>query len=228
MAENKTFLEFMDQLEKNPNSFRITKSQSKAIKKFLKKECVNDQTGEIVDSNKLKMFIDIDKVNKFKKSFGYYQIVTSELDMPDKEVIHTYHGLTRIENQFQMMKSDLQTRPLYVRTKEHIEAHLLICMIALVIVRIIQNRIVEYKGKSIDKNWELGLSGERIQQALNKWSVELLSNDYYRFNNLDDNDLKLILEAFHIHIPTKLYKLGELRTLKANIKITTWVYTVGI
>lgn len=153
MAENKTFLEFMDQLEKNPNSFRITKSQSKAIKKFLKKECVNDQTGEIVDSNKLKMFIDIDKVNKFKKSFGYYQIVTSELDMPDKEVIHTYHGLTRIENQFQMMKSDLQTRPLYVRTKEHIEAHLLICMIALVIVRIIQNRIVEYKGKSIDKNW---------------------------------------------------------------------------
>ena len=221
MAENKRFLDFVDQLEKNPKNFRITKAQSKSIKKFLKKECINDETGEVLDSNKLKMIIDKDKINRYKESFGYYQIVTSELDMEDTRVIEIYHGLTRIENQFEIMKGTLNTRPVEVRTLEHIEAHLLSCMIALIVIRIIQNKIVEYKGKSEDKNWETGLSAERIQKALNKWTIELLSNDLYRFNNIDDEDLSLILKAFQIEIPAKLYRLGELRSLKKNIKITT-------
>ena len=221
MAENKRFLDFVDQLEKNPKNFRITKAQSKSIKKFLKKECINDETGEILDSNKLKMIIDKDKINRYKESFGYYQIVTSELDMEDTRVIEIYHGLTRIENQFEIMKGTLNTRPVEVRTLEHIEAHLLSCMIALIVIRIIQNKIVEYKGKSEEKNWETGLSAERIQKALNKWTIELLSNDLYRFNNIDDEDLSLILKAFQIEIPAKLYRLGELRSLKKNIKITT-------
>lgn len=221
IAENKSFLEFIDKLEKSPNNFRITKSQSKNLKKFIKKDCINDETGEIIDSSKIKMLIDFDKVNRYKESFGYYQLVTSELEMPDKEVIDTYHGLTRIERQFQTMKSDLETRPLNVRTPEHIEAHLLSCMIALIVIRIIQNKIVSYVGRNKEKNWELGLSGERIQIALNKWTVEELSNDYYRFNHLDNPDLKLILDAFDIHIPTKLFKKNELRSIKTNIKITT-------
>ena len=62
------------------------------------------------------------------------------------------------------MKGVLDSRPLRVRTSEHIEAHLLTCMIALIVVRIIQNKIVEYKGRSKDKNWESGLSAERIQK----------------------------------------------------------------
>ena len=221
MAENRSFLEFIDKLEKNPNNFRITKAQSRNIKKFLKKDCINDKTGEILNADSIKMMIDMDKVNRYKKSFGYYQLVTSELEMDDNEVIDTYHGLTRIERQFQTMKSDLNTRPLHVRTSEHIEAHLLSCVIALIVVRIIQNKIVFYKGHTEDKKWELGLSGERIQKALNKWTVELLSNDYYRFNNIDDPDLKLILDAFNIEIPLKLFKKQELRSLKTSIKITT-------
>ena len=220
LAENKSFLEFIEKLEEHPENFRISRSQSKNIKKFMKKECINDDTGEVLDSTKLKGLIDYDKINKYKESFGYYQIVTSELEMSEKEVIDTYHGLTRIEREFQTMKSDLDARPLHVRTREHIEAHLISCMIALTIVRIIQNKIVEHKGTSPDKNWELGLSAERIQNALNKWTVDQLSNDYYRFNNLDDADLKLILDSFDINIPVKLFKKQELRSLKQTIKIT--------
>lgn len=221
VAENHSFLEFLSKLEENPENFKITRSQSKHLKRFLKKDCVNKETGEVLDATKLKISIDYEKVNKFKKSFGYYQIVTSELDMPEKQVIDTYHGLSRIENQFQTMKSDLETRPLYVRTSHHIESHLLSCMIALIVVRIIQNKIVEYKGKDKDKHWELGLSGERIQEALNKWTVDMISEDYYRFNHLDNEDLSLILKAFQIDIPTKLFRKGELREIKASIKITT-------
>ena len=221
MAENRSFLEFIEKLKNSPESFRISKSQSKNIRKFLKPEYMNSETGEIIDSKQLISLIDEDKINKYKESFGYYQLVTSELDMDDKKVIDLYHGLTRIENQFEIMKGNLETRPIRVRTKEHIEAHLLSCMIALIVVRIIQNKIVAYKDRNEQLDWECGLSAERIQKALNKWSIEHLANDYYRFNNLDDPDLKLIFEAFGIDIPAKLYKPGELRTIKSRIKITT-------
>jgi len=40
--------------------------------------------------------------------------------MDPLEVIEKYHGLTQIEDQFRIMKGDLETRPLYIRTPEHV------------------------------------------------------------------------------------------------------------
>ena len=94
--------------------------------------------------------------------------------MAVQDVIDKYHGLTQIEDQFRVMKGDLETRPLYVRTPEHIKAHLVICMIALVLMRIIQKRIRDSQGtKRDDVYWNVGMSGEHIQKALNKWKVEM-------------------------------------------------------
>lgn len=219
ISENKSFLDFLEKLITSPTNFRVTKTQSKSLKSFLKKDVLHSGTGEIIDSTKLKALIDLDKVNQYKQYFGYFQIVTSELDMDPKEVIEKYHGLSQIENQFRIMKSDLQTRPMFVRTKEHIEAHLLICMIALIVIRVIQRQIVLKNGKKDSLSWEMGLSGERIQRALNKWTVDHLPNEYFRFNNIDDKDLKLILDSFNIDIPYKLYRKMELKQLKTNIKI---------
>ena len=152
---------------------------------------------------------------------GYYQIVTSELSMDPQEVIDKYHGLTQIEDQFKVMKGDLETRPIYVRIPEHVEAHLLICMIALVAMRIIQTRIRDCsddKGER-DVYWNVGMSGERIQTALNKWKVDALPGDLYRFMDVDNPDLSIILKAFGIDIPAKLYRRAELKSLKTGIKI---------
>lgn len=219
MHENKSFLDFLDKLQSNPENFRISKSMYGNIKRFIKNDLLNDKTGEILNSKDLKAKIDLDKVNKFKASFGYYQIVTSELDMDDLKVIETYHGLSRIEEQFRAMKTNLETRPMYVRTKEHIHAHLLVCLLSLIIIRIIQNKVVSYLNIQNDKNWNLGLSGRRIQTALNKWTVCEMGNGFYRFNDVDSGDLKLILDSFNTSIAAKLYNKMQLRTLKTSIKI---------
>ena len=217
--ENKSFLDFIDKLEKNPENFRLTKSQSSSLRKFLKQELVNDKTGEILNSKDLKALIDYEKINKYKESFGYYQIVTSELDMDDRKVIDTYHGLSKIEDQFRVMKSDLETRPMYVRTKEHIHSHVLVCLLSLIIIRIIQNKIINYLKPKVENKWTMGLSGHRIQNALNKWTVSEITNGYYRFNDIDDKDLKLILNSFNISIPLKLFKKMELLNIKTGIKV---------
>ena len=217
--ENKSFLDFIDKLQENPKNFRITKSQSNSLKKFLRKDVINEKTGEIINANDLKASLDMDKINKYKQSFGYYQIVTSELNMEDQKIIETYHGLSKIEDQFRVMKSNLETRPMYVRTKEHIHSHLLICLLSLIILRIIQNKILSYTKVDVKNKWEMGLSASRIQTALNKWTVSEITNGYYRFNDIDDKDLKLILDSFGIEIPVKLYRKKELNNLKTSIKI---------
>lgn len=219
MHDNKSFLEFIEKLSKNPENFRVTKSQSSSLRKFLKKEVINDKTGEVLNSKDLKALIDFDKINKYKESFGYYQIVTSELNMDDRKVIDTYHELSRIEDQFRVMKSDLETRPFHVRTKEHINAHIIICLLALIIIRIIQNKVINYSKSKVKNKWTMGLSGARIKSALNKWTVSEITNGYYRFNDIDDKDLKLILDSFGISIPLKLFKKMELHNIKTGIKI---------
>jgi transposase len=226
LYENKSFLDFIERLQSSPTSFKVYKNYSRTLKKFLKKDLENVDTGEIIDSTKLKALLDMDKVNAYKELFGYYQIITSELTMDDLEVINKYHGLTQIENQFRIMKSDLETRPMFVRRREHIEAHLIICMISLIVLRVIQKRILDSKVMKPEKkkngealSWEVGLSSLRIQEALNSWTVDKLPDDLFRFNNLDNNDLKLILKAYSIDIPTKLFRRLELKHIKRNIKI---------
>ena len=219
--ENKSFLEFIEKLKTSPENFRISKSQSKDLKKFLKKDVENTDTGEIIDSRKLNAMLDEDKLNVFNSLMGYYKIVTSELNMPDTEVIDKYHGLSQIEDQFRIMKGDLNTRPIFVRTKEHINAHLIICYISLLILRIIQHKIKQSDifEKDINKCWQEGMIAERIIKALNKWTIDKMNDEYYRFNNINDNDLSIILKAFNISIPSKLYKRAELRNIKVNIKL---------
>ncbi|MBD5095311.1 MAG: hypothetical protein HDT26_13765, partial [Subdoligranulum sp.] len=118
-------------------------------------------------------------------------------------------------------KGDLETRPLFVRTPEHITAHLLICLIALIMMRIIQKRIKESAAFSADPSlyWSSGLNSNRIQSALNRWKVDLLPGEMYRFMDADDPDLKLILDAFGIRISQKLYRRAELRHLKSQINV---------
>ena len=219
--ENKSFLDFIKKLQETPESFRLTALQNKSIRKFLKKEYLNKNTGEILNSSEIKPMLDMEKVKAYKESLGYYQIVTSELTMKETEIIDKYHGLTQIEEQFRTMKSTLETRPIYVRTAEHIEAHLLICLIALIMLRIIQRRIITTKQVPIreDMYWTTGVNGNRIQEALNKWQVDLMPNNMYRFMNIENEDLQIILKAFDIEIPKKLFTIGELKNIKTGIKI---------
>ena len=223
LHENARFLETLEKILKNPKGFRITDMQARMMRPFFKADFFNSETGEVIAGSKLKALLDKEKLEEFKSHFGYYQIITSEINMPPLEAIEKYHGLTRIEDQFRVMKSDLETRPVYVRTREHIEAHLLICLIALTMIRMIQCKIC-HSGlvpKSDDITlWSMGLPAYRIQKALNKWKVELLADDLYRFTDLDDPDLKLILDSFDIRIPAKLFRKTDLKSQIRNINVT--------
>ena len=212
--EHKSFLDFLEKLRSNPASFRVTATQSRQLKKFFKKDFVHKDTGEMIESSKLLGMLDEEKLEELTAYMGYYQIVTSEIDMPDEDVVEAYHGLTQIEDQFREMKGTLATRPIYVSTREHIQAHLLVCMMALTMLRLIQKKVAGAQQVDTGEGlWSYGLSGRRVQAALQKWQIDKMPGDFYRFNNTMNDDLRKILAAFSLNIAPKLYNRGDLRVL---------------
>lgn len=105
--------------------------------KYLDGLAVDPETGELLEAARAVVF-DEAKLEDERRLDGYYVIITSETSMGDDEVIDTYRGLWRIEESFKITKSDLEARPVWVRTPAHIEAHFLVCYVALAIVRIMQ------------------------------------------------------------------------------------------
>ena len=60
--------------------------------------------------------------------------------MSPGEVISRYHDLWQVERSFRMSKTDLAARPMFVRRKDAIEAHLTIVFTALAVAREAQDR----------------------------------------------------------------------------------------
>ena len=217
--ENESFLSFVERLRANPAGFRVTAAQSKSLRRFIKGDVLDKKTGKILDGTKLVAMIDDEKLKAFNDLFGYYQIVTSELEMPDREVIDKYHGLTRIEDQFREMKSTLETRPVYVRTREHINAHLMICFIALTMMRLIQRKTRQALGPDFGKglDWTYGIPGARIAEALREWQANELPGGHYQMLNASDEDIATLFRAFGVDVRARLYTKGDIRDLKSSV-----------
>ncbi len=191
--ENEKFVEYLGSVIANPD--KLKDKQSK-IAKFLKKTEADKVTGEVIKT-KTALSLDFDKIQEYIALMGYYTIMTSEIDKPDEEIISKYHGLSRIEDSFRITKSDLEGRPVFVRTPEHINAHFLTCFVSLVMIRLIQHRILNHLRKTTDSTeaWESGLSAHRIQSALHNWYADPLPGGYFRMSK-PSSDMCLIAEAF--------------------------------
>ena len=169
LNQNKKFIEYLESCKEHPDKLRDKQRKSQ---EFIKTVDIDPETGEIIHPEKVIIFLD-KKLEKYKETMGFYSIVTSEIEEDDKEIINRYHGLSRIEDSFRIIKSDLEGRPIYVWTEEHIKAHFLICFIALTIIRILQYKILKYENKStlnVD-GWQQGITAEKIKQALNEFKA---------------------------------------------------------
>lgn len=162
------------------------------------------KTGEILDKGKsLKM--DQAKIAEEEKFDGYYAIVTSELDMPVPDIVETYRGLWEIEETFKITKSDLESRPVYVRDDAHINAHFLCCFLALTVLRLIQKRT--------DKKY----SAKAILDCLNKIQCMNEHENIYLFGYR--SELSDVLgNAFGIDFTKKRLPLSEIKKILGEAK----------
>ena len=212
--QNKKFIEYLESCKENPDKL---KDKERKSQKFIKTVDVDKKTGEIIHPEKVIVFLD-EKLKKYKETLGYYSIVTSEIDEDDQEIINKYHGLSRIEDSFRIIKSDLEGRPIYVWTEEHIKAHFLICFIALTIIRIIQYKILKYENKStlnVD-GWEQGITAEKIKESLNNFQADSIYLDYYKIAEINE-EINKILKSNGIDFNFQKYNMQEIKALRTAI-----------
>lgn len=71
---------------------------------------------------------------------GFYAVST-DLDGDIAEIIAINQRRWQIEECFRIMKTDFEARPVYVRLEECINAHFLICFLALLVYRLLEKRL---------------------------------------------------------------------------------------
>jgi len=201
-AEREPALMKARELVGNPGKYN--KATSYGAAKYVKNLQFDKKTGEIVTTGQRPVF-DEAKLREEEKFDGYYAIVTSELDKTDDEVIGIYRGLWRIEESFKVIKSDLEARPVYLSREDHIQAHFLICFIALTIARILERRLGN------------AYSISRIIESLCSASCSRLAENWYVFDYADEVT-GAIHEKFGMELSRKYLRLGEIKKMLGDTK----------
>nr|WP_231968775.1 IS1634 family transposase [Thermoanaerobacterium sp. RBIITD] len=201
--ERASAIEKAKDLIKNPAKYN--KSTSYGAAKYVKNLIFDEETGEILESARQHLAFDEEKLKEEEKFDGYYAIVTSEYKESDDKVIEMYRGLWKIEEAFKVTKSDIESRPVYLSLKEHIDAHFLICFIALVIVRILEYRL---KGK---------YSASAILESLAKASCSYIQENYCLFD-FNNDVLEDIGKELDIDFGRKYMRLGEIKKILGEVK----------
>ena len=85
---------------------------------------------------------------KAKEMTGSYILRSSRRDLSDEEIWHLYIMLTKVENGFRTLKSELGLRPVYHQKKERGEGHVFITILAYHLLHFIETKIKD-SGKSM-------------------------------------------------------------------------------
>ena len=186
------------------NPAKYNKATSYGAAKYVKNLVFDPKTGEVMASKQKPVF-DEAKLREEEKFDGYYAIVTSEWKKKDKEIIEIYRGLWRIEEAFKVTKSDLEARPVFLSRNDHIQAHFLICFVALVIARLLALRLGNKYTIS------------KIVESLNKASGSHLEENWYIFDHADEIT-KAITEILGVDLSRKYLRLGDIKKILGATK----------
>ncbi len=172
--------------------------------KYISSTPLDKKTGELFDLSEHHLIND-EKIREEEKFDGYYVIVTSELNMPNEKILDAYRSLWRIEETFKITKSELKTRPVFLSTKEHIEAHFLTCFVSLLLLRLLQiNTKERYSTRTL------------INQMQNITGTYMDKN-YYMFDHFNEivEDLG---KTIGVDFSKRFMTLGEIKKIIAKMK----------
>ncbi len=185
-ADREVMIERAKDLIKHPKKYdRVTSAGSAA---YILNIAFDKSTGEIVDGKNLEL--NLTKIREEAKYDGYYSIVTSELNMSDFEMRDVYHGLSKIEETFKISKTEFSSRPIFVRTHEHIDAHFATCFTSLVLIRLLQAKL--------GNRYPAG----KIIESLKKYCCVPLDANNYKFTYFDEI-LKTCGNAFNLELDNR-------------------------
>ena len=129
--------------------------------RFVQRTSVTED-GEIAQKN----IYQLDEAKILEESMydGFYAVVTN-LEGDIREIININKQRWEIEENFRIMKSEFEARPVFVRREDRIKAHFLTCFISLLVYRLLEKKLGEE------------FTCSQILETLRNMNVTLLSKD---------------------------------------------------
>ena len=129
--------------------------------RFIQRTAVTED-GEIAQKN----IYQLDETKILEESMydGFYAVVTN-LEGDIREIININKQRWEIEENFRIMKSEFEARPVFVRREDRIKAHFLTCFISLLVYRLLEKKLGEE------------FTCSQMLETLRNMNVTLLSKD---------------------------------------------------
>lgn len=144
-----------------------------------------------------KITIDLDKLDKEKQFDGFFGLRTNIRTSDPLELLNSYGGLWQIEQTFRIIKTNLEIRPIFHYNPQRIKAHILICYMALSLIR-----YVEF----ILKTHNCYIPCEQLHLLLDRMrKVKIIDSNNEFFEIIEDPPCELIpvYKALKISWPNK-------------------------
>ena len=139
--------------------------------------------------------LDKSKITQEAKLDGKYLVSTSDDHLSAEDVVLGYKQLHEIERVNRDLKHTVDVRPVYHRRSDRIKAHVLLCWLALLLIRITEN--------------ETGRTWHQLQQVLRSLSVGYHQSEHGPIaqTNRPTKEQKDVLDALHLKAPDRFLEI---------------------
>jgi transposase len=142
-----------------------------------------------------KLKLDKSKIQQEAKLDGKYLVSTSDDHLPAEDVVMGYKQLHEIERVNRDLKHTVDVRPVYHRRSDRIKAHVLLCWLALLLIRISEN--------------ETGRTWHQLKDILRPLSVAYHQTEHGRIaqTNAPTKPQKNVLDALKLKAPQRFMEI---------------------
>ena len=154
-----------------------------------------DENGEL--------YLDSDKVKAEELLDGKYLLSTSDDGLSVEDVVMGYKQLFEIERVFRDLKHLVDIRPVYHRLPDRIKAHVILCWLAMLLIRVAEN--------------EVGETWRQMKKSLATLKVGIhrtAEGEVWQTNPLRP-EVKALFERLKLKPPPRFYAMKPAKDLKA-------------
>lgn len=138
-----------------------------------------------------KLKLDKTKINTEAKLDGKYLVSTSDDHLPAEDVVLGYKQLHEIERVNRDLKHTVDVRPVYHHRSDRIKVHVLLCWLALLLIRVIENETDRTWHQLKKTMWPLMVGRHQTQHGVISQT------------NKPTNEQKAVLDALNLKAPAR-------------------------
>ncbi|MCR5686182.1 MAG: IS1634 family transposase [Lachnospiraceae bacterium] len=137
---------------------------------------------------------------------GFYAVCTNLIDDSVKDILTVSEGRWKIEESFRILKTDFESRPVYVSREDRIRAHFLTCYLALLIFRLLEKKVGN------------GYTSNQIIQTLREYNLLRINGEGYLPEYTRTELTDRLHQEFGFRTDTEIVLTRKMRSIIASTK----------